>query len=65
VVCPCDELCVDGRPSVFVRLDHTDDCVKATLIAPPVDLLQRMCAEPARFILSGVSCRITRTCPLA
>lgn len=56
VVCSCSDPCVDGGASVFIRLDDTDECVRARVIWPSASLLQQMCREPDRYMFSGLSC---------
>jgi len=55
-LCDCDDLCTEEAPMLFVRLD-AERCLQAFLLEPRPGLIDRVCSEPERFRLHGVTCR--------
>ena len=54
-VCPCDDLCREDFPQVFVRLSD-NRCLRTSYLVQRPELTRRFCDSPQDFLLHNVPC---------
>ncbi len=62
-VCDCDQLCRENRPEVYVRLGHTNACLRSWYLTPTDELTAWFCSHPKEFVLDRVACPVNRGGP--
>jgi len=55
VVCPCDNLCTENLPNVFIRLEN-NECLRSYYLTAKDSLTSFFCENKDKFILHNVSC---------